>query len=113
MGYRPTVGDRIAIIEDVTTAGTSVRETVSLLEELEIDAGVVALYISVDRMERGSGNLAAIAQLKQDFGIEVYSIASVADIVDYLENTPENCVQIPDANKYAAKIREYLELYGC
>ena len=112
LGYYPQAGDRIAIIEDVTTAGTSVRETVSLLETLHIDAKVVALYISVDRMERGTGNISAIAQLKQDLGINVYSIATAFDIIDYLENTPANCTPIPNAALHAANMRAYLKEYG-
>lgn len=112
MGYRPMAGDRIAIIEDVTSAGTSVRETVALLGDLGIEADVVALYISVDRMERGTGNTPAIAQLKEEYGIEVHSIATIEDIIDYLEDTPPGCAQVPDAQRHAAGIRKYLELYG-
>ena len=112
MGYYPQSGDRIAIIEDVTTAGTSVREIEALLRELRIDARVVALYISVDRMERGTGNITAIAQIKQEYGIDVFAIATVADIIDYLEDTPDNCTQVPNASEHATNIREYLEKHG-
>ena len=112
MGYYPQSGDRIAIIEDVTTAGTSVRETAALLRELGIDAKVAALYISVDRMERGTGGAAATAQLRQEYGIDVYAIATVRDIIDYLEDTPVNCTRVPDASKHASSIRRYLNEYG-
>ncbi|MCL1789151.1 MAG: orotate phosphoribosyltransferase [Oscillospiraceae bacterium] len=114
LGYYPKDGDRIAIIEDVTTAGTSVREVIALLDEYKIDAKVVALYVSIDRTEQGVGTekISATAQLSRDFGIEVYSIATTADIIDYLENTPAGCVGIPDADKYAAKMKEYLKQYG-
>jgi orotate phosphoribosyltransferase len=109
IGYTPRDGDRIAIIEDVTSAGTSVRETTALLKELGIDAEIVALYISVDRLERGTGELSAIEQLKQDFGISVYSIANAKDIIGYLENP---ACSVPDAAKHAEKMREYLSQYG-
>jgi len=113
MGYCPQAGDRIAIIEDVTTAGTSVRDTVALLEKLNIDAKIVALYISVDRMERGTTNTAtAIEQLKQELGIDVYSIATAADIVEYLENPPDYCAPVPNGPEHASNIRKYLEEYG-
>jgi len=120
MGYVPKNGDRIAIIEDVTTAGTSIRETISLLEELKIDAKIVALYISVDRMERGTensplqgvssgrGGLTAIGQLKQEYGIDVYILATAADIITYLENTPK----IENAKTHAENMRKYLNAYG-
>ena len=112
MGYYPQTGDRIAIIEDVTTAGTSVRDIVTLLRELNIDANVTALYISVDRMERGTGGASATAQLKQEYGIDVYSIATVADIIDYLEDPPPDSAPVPDALIHASNIRKYLDEYG-
>ncbi|MDR3210131.1 MAG: orotate phosphoribosyltransferase [Oscillospiraceae bacterium] len=112
LGYRPRDGDKIAIIEDVTTAGTSVRETLALLERLGIGASVAALYISVDRMERGKDDMSATAQLAREFGIEVHSIATAADIIDYLQNPPEGGVPIPQAQEHAANIRKYLDEYG-
>jgi len=112
MGYYPQAGDRIAIIEDVTTAGTSVRETAALLDELGIDAKVVALYISVDRMERGTGNSTAVVQLKEEYGIDVYSIATVENIISYLEDTPPNGKPVPNGKLHAANIREYLKDYS-
>ena len=112
MGYIPQSKDRIAIIEDVTTAGTSVRETIALLEDHGIDAKIVALYISVNRMERGSSHLSAIAELKQECDIEVYEIATIENIIDYLENTPDGCISIPGSDMHASNIRKYLSEYG-
>ncbi len=58
MGYMPKDGDRAAVIEDVVTAGTSIRETIALFEKIaKVD--ITALFISVDRMERGTGTLSA------------------------------------------------------
>jgi orotate phosphoribosyltransferase len=107
LGYVPKDGDRVAIVEDVTTAGTSVREVVSLMEKLGVRAKITALYISIDRMERGTGVLSATEQIKSDYGIGVYSVASAWDIIDYLENSP-----ISDAPANAARMREYLNEYG-
>ena len=112
MGYRPRVGDRVAIIEDVTAAGTSVRETLALFAELGIGAEVVALYISVDRMERGSGALSAIDEFRREFGIEVFSIASVVDVIEFLECPPVGRAPVPGAAVHAANMREYLRVYG-
>ena len=112
LGYFPVTGDKIAIVEDVTTAGTSVRDTAALLKELNTGAKVVALYISVDRMERGTGDASAITQLKDECGIEVYSIATAANIIEYLMDTPTYCRPIPDAKKHAANMIEYLKAYG-
>lgn len=112
LGYYPQPGDRIAIIEDVTTAGTSVKEIVELLNELKTGASVVSLYISVDRMERGSDNRTAIIQLKEEYGIDVYPIATVENIIEYLEDTPANCKPVYNSKVYAHNIREYLNKYG-
>ena len=123
MGYKPKDGDRIAIIEDVTTAGTSIRETAALLEDLGISAKIAALYISVDRMERGSGGGSAIAQLREELGVEVYAIATALNIIEYLDAQAARAAQaaqasgasgsgIPGAAGYAAAMRKYLDEYG-
>jgi len=100
LGYRPQKGDKAAIIEDVTTAGTSVRETIALFRELGIEAEITALYISVDRMEHGSGGILATEQIKNEYGIDVFSIVTINDIIAYLEQNGQET--------YAAKMRDYL-----
>jgi len=107
MGYVPKDGDRIAIIEDVTTAGTSIRETIALMEAQGVKAKITALYISIDRMEKGTADISATEQIKRDYGIEVYSIATARDIISYLENS-----NIENSAQYAEKMREYLKNYG-
>ena len=84
IGYVPKDGDRIAIIEDVVTAGTAVRESLALLGAAA-DVKVVALFVSVDRMERGSGERSALDELRDDLGINVYSIITVRDIISSLQ----------------------------
>ncbi|MDR3310263.1 MAG: orotate phosphoribosyltransferase [Oscillospiraceae bacterium] len=112
LGYIPQNGDKIAVLEDVTTAGTSVRETIALLESLRIEARISALYISVDRLERGTGGKSATVELAEKYGLRVHSIATAADVVEYLENPTLSALQIPDAAKHAANIRAYLKEYG-
>jgi len=90
----------------VVTAGTSVRETLELFKELGIEAEITALYVSVDRMEKGDGDLSATQQLKRDYGVDVYSIVTASDIIEYLEEYEP----VPDAKTYAAKMREYLNI---
>lgn len=102
MGCHVKKGDKVAIIEDVTTAGTSVRETISLFKQLDLDVSITSLYISVDRMEKGTGDLLATEQIKEDYGIKVYSIVTVNDIIGYLE--------AHDMKTYAAKMRDYLKI---
>lgn len=85
IGYKPQDGDSCAIIEDVITAGTSVRESVPLLKSFA-DVTVDALIISVDRMEKGAGELSAVQEVKKDFGITTYPIVTVREIIDHLHN---------------------------
>ena len=84
IGYAPKDGDRIVIIEDVVTAGTAVRESLELLKSVA-DVRVTALFVSVDRMERGKGPLSTLRELNEEFGINVYSIISALDIINSFE----------------------------
>jgi orotate phosphoribosyltransferase len=104
MGCVPKNGDRIAIIEDVTTAGTSIRETMDLFKAMDIDVKIVALYISIDRQEKGTGDVSATQQIAKEYGIPVFSIATATDIITYLEKKGEN--------QYADKMKDYLSQYG-
>ena len=101
IGYTPKDGDRIAIIEDVVTAGTAVRESLELLGAFA-KVSVTALFVSVDRMERGTGEKSTFDQLREEYGIEVYSIINVRDIIDSL----------PEGDERIARIDEYLTKYG-
>ncbi|MDR2421495.1 MAG: orotate phosphoribosyltransferase [Oscillospiraceae bacterium] len=106
VGCAPKDGDRIAIIEDVTTAGTSVRETAALLRgAMGLDVTISALYISVDRCERGAGALTALTaldELKAEYGVRVYPIVTARDIIEYL----------PRGDARRAAMEAYLREYG-
>lgn len=101
VGYQPKAGDRLAIIEDVVTAGTAVRESITLLAQIA-PVKIEALFVSVDRMERGTGELSALDELRQTLGIKVYPIITVRDIID----------AIPQGDGRKAKMEDYLALYG-
>jgi len=101
IGYMPKDGDRIAIIEDVVTAGTAVRESLTLLSYVA-DIAVAALFVSVDRMERGTGDRSTLDELRNEYNINVYPIVTVLDIIDSL----------PRGDERIAKIEEYLAKYG-
>ena len=101
VGYRPKDGDRLAIIEDVVTAGTAVRESIALLSDVA-SVTIAALFVSVDRMERGTGSLSALDELRESLGIRVYPIITVRDIIDAL----------PGADDRKAKMEDYLTEYG-
>ncbi|MDW3179176.1 MAG: orotate phosphoribosyltransferase [Acidimicrobiia bacterium] len=84
VGHVPAAGDRVLIIEDVTTAGTSIRETVPLLRSAA-DVQLAGLIVSVDRMERGTGDKAALAQVGDEFDMRTVAIVTVEEIIDHAD----------------------------
>ena len=109
VGYKPQDGDRVVIIEDVITAGTSIRETLPVLKAAA-EICPAGLIISVDRMEHGVRNKTPIAEIYEEFGIETYPIVTVREIIDALTNREvDGKVYIDDAVK--AAMEAYLEKY--
>ena len=110
VGYKPQNGDKLAIVEDVVTAGTAVRESIHLFESVA-DVTMVALFVSVDRMERGTGEQSALAELRDQYGIQVYPIVTIRDIIATLHNQPvDGKVYIDDAMR--ERMETYLAEYG-
>ena len=110
VGYKPQDGDRVAIIEDVVTAGTAVRETIELFRSVaEVD--IKALFVSVDRMERGTRDCSTLDELRQDFDLQVFPIVTVREVISFLHNNPvDGKVYIDDEVKN--KMEGYLAQYG-
>ncbi len=98
---------RVLIIDDVISAGTSVRESVEIIRAAgATPAGVV---ISLDRQERGSGALSAAQEVSQMHGIPVISVAALQDIVDHLR---QNVTPGPEENAKLQKIEAYRREFG-
>ncbi len=97
-------GDKVVIIEDVTTAGTSIRETLPIIQA-NADAKVLGLVVSVDRCERGTGEKSALDEIHDNFGIETTAIVTMKEVTEHLMGTI-----IDDEMK--ARIDAYYELYG-
>jgi orotate phosphoribosyltransferase len=76
---------RVVLIEDVTTAGTSVRECLPLIQA-HPGVKAVGLVVSVDRMERGQGSLPALKEIEKEFGLKTAAIVNLKDIMAYLES---------------------------
>ena len=104
VGYVPTAGEDIVIIEDVITAGTAIRESMDILSHLE-GTKVAATFIMVNRKEKGLGDKGAMEEIEEQFGFPVYSIVDVYDIIEYLEEDASNKENVD-------RIRRYLEVYG-
>lgn len=92
---------KVIILDDVITAGTSVRESIEIINK----AGAVptGVLIALDRQEKGQNNSSAIQEVEQQFGIPVVSIVSLANIVDYLT---------ANASDQVNNIKAYQQLYG-
>jgi orotate phosphoribosyltransferase len=104
-------GDRIVIIEDVTTSGKSIAETFPILKA-QADVQVIGLMVSLNRMEKGSGEKSALAEISELYGFKTGAIVTMREVVDYLYNrkTDTGEVLIDDAIK--AAIDSYYEEYG-
>ena len=110
VGYKPQDGDNVAIIEDVVTAGTAVRESIELFKHVA-DVHIDALFVSVDRMERGTRECTTLDELREDYGIQVYPIVTIRDVMECLHNKPvDGKVYIDDA--MLERMEEYLATYG-
>ena len=110
VGYKPQDGDRVAIIEDVVTAGTAVRESIELFKNVA-DVNIVALFVSADRMERGTRECTTLDELREDYGIAVYPIVTIRDIIAALHNKPvDGRVYIDD--EMLGRMEAYLKEYG-
>ncbi|NLJ89499.1 MAG: orotate phosphoribosyltransferase [Clostridiales bacterium] len=103
-------GDRIIIIEDVTTAGTSIMETMPILKSMG-DVDVLGLVVSVDRCERGQGSKSALAEIEETYGLKTTAIVTMEEVIEHLYNKPYKGEIIIDDTIKAA-IDKYYEKYG-
>ena len=78
---------RVLIVDDVMTAGTAVRESVNIIRAH--GATPCGVAISLDRMERGAGELSAVQEVRRDYGMPVVAIATLDDLLSYLKDSPE------------------------
>ena len=95
----------VVIVDDVITAGTAIREVMTLLEAA--GASAKAVLVALDRQERGQGELSAIQEIERDYGIPVISIISLEQIVQYLEQQDG-----PNIKQYLPAMKEYQRRYG-
>ena len=106
VGHVPQPEDRVLIIEDVTTAGTSIRETVPVLRAAA-NIELAGLIVSVDRMERGASNggspgIAALEQVGVEFAMPTHAIVTVEEIIEHADLS----------NDMVGRMRSYLAEYG-
>ena len=111
LGSKLKDGDRVVMIEDVTTSGKSMEETVPKVKGAA-DVTIVGLMVSLDRMEVGKGGVkCALDEVHDLYGFETNAIVTMADVVEYLYNRPYKGKVIIDDTLKAA-IDAYYEQYG-
>jgi len=103
-----TVGEElrgnVVIVDDVITAGTAIREAFGIINNS--GATTTGIVISLDRQEKGTGNLSAAKEISNALDIPVISIVNLDEVIDYIENNPS------DYGQHIDKIKKYREEYG-
>ncbi len=112
LGSKLQDGDRVIMIEDVTTSGKSMEETVPKVRGAA-NVEIVGLMVSLNRMEVGmGGKMSALEEVKERYGFETAAIVDMAEVTEYLHNRPyKGEIIIDDAMK--ASLDAYYEQYGC
>ena len=112
LGSKLKDGDRVVMIEDVTTSGKSMEETVPKVRGAA-DVTIVRLMVSLNRMEKGlGGEKSALEEIREKYGFETNAIVTMEEVVEHLYNrTCQGRVVIDDTIK--AAIDDYYKQYGC
>ena len=106
VGKQLTDGEKVILIEDVMTSGKALREMLPKLESAA-NVQVTGMVISVDRQEKAlNSDLSAVQEAYKEFGIKVYSIVTMQDIIDAIEQG------IIEGKQYLEKMKEYRKVYG-
>ena len=105
VGQKLEAGDKVVIIEDVMTSGKALREVLPKIRQ-EADVTVSAMIISVDRQEKGTGEKSAVQEAYDEFGVRVYSIVTVEDIIEAIETG------VIGGKEHLEAMRAYRAQYG-
>ena len=106
VGKQLTDGEKVIVIEDVMTSGKALRE---ILPKLQAAANVevVGMVISVDRKEKAlNSDLSAVSEAKKEFGIDVYSVVTIDDIIAAIEDG------VIDGKEHLSEMYKYRNVYG-
>ncbi len=110
VGHQLTDGERVLIVEDVTTAGTSIRETVPKLRATA-RIELAGLIVSVDRMERGNGDQAALVEISETWSMPTCAIVTIEEVMQYLHRRDlGGRVVLPD--EVYGRMVDYRREYG-
>ena len=110
LGSKLQDGDRVVMIEDVTTSGKSMEETVPKVRGAA-NVEIIGLMVSLNRMEKGTGEKSALDEIKEKYGFDANAIVTMEEVTEFLYNKPYNGeIYIDDTLK--AAIDAYYEQYG-
>jgi orotate phosphoribosyltransferase len=109
VGHHLSAGDRVLLVEDVVTAGTTMREVVPKLRNLA-QIYLRHVIIAVDRQERGEGALSAIQEVEESLGLTFHPVVTIRQVVDYLSK--ENSSGLVLTSQRLGQIHKYWELFG-
>ncbi len=105
LGYKPKDGDRVLMIEDVTTSGKSMEETVPIVKsQAEVD--IIGLIVSLDRHERGRGDKTALKEVSELYGFKTAAIVSMPEVIEYLNSVGRL------GKELNLEIEDYYKQYG-
>lgn len=94
---------RIVVVDDVITAGTAIRESMEIIRQN--NASLAGVMLSLDRQEKGKGELSAVQEVERDYGCQVFSIITLNDLISYLAEDPQ-------MDGHLQAVRAYREQYG-
>ena len=110
LGSKIKDGDKVVIIEDVTTSGKSIEETFPIVKA-QGDVEIIGLMVSLNRMEKGKGDKCALDEIKELYGMQANAIVTMDEVIEHLYNKPcQGKIVIDDAMK--EKIDIYYAQYG-
>ena len=98
-------GDRVVVVEDVTTSGKSMEETIPIVKA-QGDVKIVGLMVSLNRCEKGKGDKGALEEIKELYGFDAHAIVSMKEVIDYL--TSKGMLD----DELMARINDYYAQYG-
>ena len=110
LGSKLVDGDRVVVVEDVTTSGKSMEETIPIVKAAA-DVKLVGLMVSLNRCERGMGEKGALEEIRELYGMETAAIVSMKEVIEYLDGREVNGKVFID-NAMRAKLDAYYAEYG-
>jgi orotate phosphoribosyltransferase len=109
VGKQLASGEKVILVEDVVTAGTTLREVIPVLRN-DYKVEVSGVFIAVDRAEKGTGSLSAVQEAKNSLNLSISPIVTVHDLIAFLSETNLSSYNLP--SDLITRMNNYIETYG-